>query len=268
MYTGFPATGEFHAFDIATPKEDGPASREDMSASTIISSGLTSVVIRSCFAAFVAGCAATEIIDPTQEAISPDAGVIAFSIDTSRLTKDESWIRPLGLEVEYGKDSVEVSVEGGDSRIHRFLLELPAQVFMFSEFEVESGAGIFWSRYRTGYSQPWRLAHGEITYLGRIEIEDVLISEEKEGPLFRPYAVKLVFTDKLEDDLPAWREHYELFRNSPPVRKAVTNWTGQDYLELWIKRSYGTMLDSFIKRARDGGEEPAVRGPAPEAVPN
>ena len=239
-----------------------------MGASTVISSGLTSVVIRACFAAMIAGCAATEIIDPAQQAISPDSGVIAFSIDTSRLSKDESWIRPIGLEVEYGKESVEVSVEKGKGEIHRFLLELPTQVYMFSEFEVESGAGIYWTRYRTGYSQPWKLAQGEITYLGRIEIDDVLFSEEKDGPLHRPYAVKLVFTDKLEDDLPAWRQRYELFRNPPPVRKALANWTGQDYLELWIKHTSGRVFDSFLRRAIDGGEPDPMRGPAPEDVPN
>ena len=239
-----------------------------MGASTIISSGLTSVVIRSCFAAFVAGCAATEIIDPTQEAIGPDSGVIAFSVDTTRLSKEKSWIRPIGLEVEYGEKSVEVSVEKGNGEIHRFLLELPTQVYMFSEFEVESGAGIFWTRYRTGYSQPWKLTQGEITYLGRIVIEDVLFSEEKDGPLFRPYAVKLVFTDKLEDDLPAWRAQYELFRNPPPVRKAVTNWTAQEYLELWINRSYGRTLDSYVNRARDGSQDDSRRGPVREGPPN
>ena len=261
-------TGDFPGSDICLPEEDSPGLRENMGDSNFISPGLANVLIRSCLAAFVAGCAATEIVDPAQEAIRPDSGVIAFSVDTSRLTKSDSWIRPVGLEIEYGEESVEVSLDKDKGELKRVLLELPAQAFMFSEFEVESGAGIYWSRYGTGYSQPLRLAQGEITYLGRIAVEDALFSEEKDGPLYRPYAVKLVFTDELEDDLPAWRQQYELFRNPLPVRNSIANWTGQDYLDLSIKRSSGRATESFLRRAMDGGSGDLTRGPAPEDVPN
>ena len=239
-----------------------------MRASISACSDLASIVFRTCLLMLTAGCSTMELLDPAQETISSDAAVIAFSVDKSRLTKNESWIRPLGVEIEYGEESVEISLDKNESETQRVLLELPARNFMFSEFEVESGAGIYWSRYQTGYSQPLKLAQGEITYLGRISIEDALFSEEKDGPLYRPYAVKLVFTDELEDDLSTWRQQYVLFRSPLPVRKAITNWTGQDYLDLSIKRSSGRATESFLRRAMDGGSGDLTRGPAPEDVPN
>ena len=214
-----------------------------------------------------AGCTTRAMILPDQSAIAPDSSVLAFSVNTGTTSKDRAWIRPTGINVQFGDETVSIDLDDRKSGVQRVLMEVPTTTVMFSGFEVESGAGIYWSRYQTGYSQPMTLPQGEITYLGRIEIEDARFAETAGGSRVQPYAVKLVFTDALADDLPAWRQEYQIFDTLSSVGTFAVNWTGQDYLDLWRKRSSSYYTDSYLERALEGIEGAPVRGPLPAQEP-
>jgi hypothetical protein len=106
------------------------------------------------------------------------------------------------------------------------------------------------------------LSPGEITYLGRLEIEDVKFEENADGSLGEPIAVKLVLSDALEDDQSAWEQQYKLFQNQVPNHQVVGNWAGQDYLNLgrkvWTKVIYTQNNNSRPGYSR---ERPPMRGP-------
>lgn len=233
----------------------------------IKSSGLTEITFGISLIAISAGCTTNELIHPDQATIGPDSSVIAFSVNTTTLSKHDAWIRPSGIQIRYGDEFVAIDLSQRQTGVRRVLLEVPATTVMFSEFEVESGTGIYWSRYQTGYSQPLALTHGEITYLGRIEIEDAKFAEDAGGSRAHPYAVKLVFSDALQDDLNVWQQEYEIFQNRLPVGKLVAKWTGQDYLDLWRKRFSNSFYESYLERALDGNEGDPIRGPMPTQAP-
>jgi hypothetical protein len=112
-----------------------------------------------------------------------------------------------------------------------------------SRLELVAGAGIFSKHYVTGDVQFVDLTEGEITYLGRIEIEDVEFKVKTDGSLGDPIGVKLVFVDALEDDQFAWEQQYKLFQNRVPNPQVVGNWAGRDYVILGRKvwtRTYST----------------------------
>jgi len=185
---------------------------------------------------FLAGCASTGAIDPNQVIIDPNSSVVAFSVKTGKLLEYETPIRPVQLHLRYGSESVSIRLSDGKTGLQRILLEVPAQAVLFGQFELVAGTGIFSDHYRTSDVQRMELTLGEITYLGRIEIEDVEFEENEDGSIGNPSAVKLVFADALEDDLIAWEQRYQLFQNRVPSQQVVGNWAGRNYLNLWPKK--------------------------------
>lgn len=206
-----------------------------MTASTIDYSGLIRTVNCIVLMTIFAGCSSTGVIDSNQETIDPNSSVVAFSVNTARLLEYETPIRPVKLHMYYGAESVSIRLSDGKSGLQRILLEVPAQAVSFIEFELVAGAGIFPDHYLTSGVQVMELTQGEITYLGRIEIEDIKFEENADGSLGVPITVKLVFADALEDDQFAWEQQYKLFQNRVPNQQVVGNWAGRDYLNLWPK---------------------------------
>lgn len=207
----------------------------NMTASTIDYSGLIRTVSCIVLMTIFAGCSSTGVIDSNQATIDPNSSVVAFSVNTARLLEYETPIRPVKLHMYYGAESVSIRLSDGKSGLQRILLEVPAQAVSFIEFELVAGAGIFPDHYLTSGVQVMELTQGEITYLGRIEIQDIKFEENADGSLGVPITVKLVFADALEDDQFAWEQQYKLFQNRFPNQQVVGNWAGRDYLNLWPK---------------------------------
>lgn len=214
-----------------------------MAASTIGYSGLIRIANCIVLMTISAGCTSTGVIDSNQATIDPNSSVVAFSVNTSKLLEYETPIRPVRLHINYGTESVSIRLSDGKTGLQRILLEVPAQAVLFTQFELVAGAGFFLDHYVTGDVQVMQLTQGEITYLGRIEIEDIKFEENADGSLGKPIAVKLVFSDALEDDQFAWEQQYKLFQNRVPNQQVVGNWAGRDYLNLgrkeWTKIYYG-----------------------------
>ena len=206
-----------------------------MTASTFGCAGLIRIV--SCFVlmTITAGCTSTGVIKPDQSTIDADYSVIAFSVNTSTLLKNEVPVRVERLSIQYGDEIVSIRLRGGKTGLQRILFEVPEDAILISHFELEAGAGILPDHFLAEDNQLVQLTQGEITYLGRLEIEDVKFAKNDDGSLGKPNAVKLVFADELKDDQFAWEQEYDLFQNRVPVQKIVGNWAGQDYSTLWIK---------------------------------
>ncbi len=210
---------------------------------------------------FLAGCTSTGVIDSNQATIDPNSSVVAFSVNTGKLLEYETPIRPVRLHINYGMESVSIRLSDGKTGLQRILLEVPAQNVLFTQFELVAGAGIFSDHYLTGASQAIELRQGEITYLGRIEIEDIKFEENADGSLGKPISVKLVFSDALEDDQFAWEQQYKLFQNRVPNQQVVGNWAGQDYLNLGPKsKSYPQNIGMWPGRSGAGPPGPPMGG--------
>ncbi len=211
------------------------------------------------------GCATSGLLGPRQENIDPDTSVIAFSVDHGEVTEGDIWVRPKEIHLRYGDDLVIIALRSQDAKPQRILVAVPAQDILLDRFELDSGSGIFWRRYRTGLTQPIRLAQGEINYLGRLEIRDIWFEKFTDDSVERPIAVTLDFTNVLDDDLAAWSEDYALFRNRVPVDQVVGLWGGQGYLDLWIDRKIPRSSGARINRESEFREP--MRGPQPTDKP-
>ena len=211
---------------------------------------------------FLAGCTSTGVIDSNQATIEPDSSVIAFSVNTGKLLEYETPIRPVRLHIYYAGEWVSIRLSDGKTGLQRILLEVPAQAVSFTQLDLVAGAGIFSDHYVTGDVQVAELTYGEITYLGRIEIEDIKFEENADGSLGKPIAVKLVFSDALEDDQLAWQQQYKLFQNRVPNQQVVGNWAGRDYLNLGRKQwSKGYAQKNTGRPGYSGGERTHMQGP-------
>ncbi len=235
-----------------------------MAASTIGYSGLTRIVDCFFLMTITAGCTSIGVIDPNQATIDPNSSVVAFSVNTSKRSEYETPIRPVRLHIQYGTESVSIRLSDGKTGLQRILLEAPAKAVLLNQFELVAGAGIFPDRYRTGDGIPVKLSQGEITYLGRLEIEDVKFEENTDGSHGKPIAIKLVFADELEDDQFAWEQQYRLFQNRVPNQQIVGNWAGRGNLEVWIKLWPSIYAKSTGTRSAFGVTGETPRGPRPQ----
>ena len=213
-----------------------------------------------------AGCATAGKVSPGQESIAPDSAVVAFSVNTESLFQHETYIRPSRIELRYGDKFITIDINDNKTGNERYLLELPASEISFEWFQLVAGRGIFWSRYRTAFAHNLKLVSGEINYLGRLEINDISFDAYADGPPGTPVEVQLVFTDALEDDLPAWEKDYKLFQGRTPDQRIVGNWGGQEYLYLSYVDSAAARA-SNIQKTVDGTPYDPIRGPAPERAP-
>ena len=103
------------------------------------------------------------------------------------------------------------------------------------------------------------LTQGEITYLGRVEIEDVKFEENADGSPGKPTAVKLVFADALEDDQTAWEQEYNLFQNRVPIQQIAGNWAVPDYATIWIKEWTRIYANNLRGSGYNSGHPPGTR---------
>ena len=208
----------------------------------------------------LAGCSSTGVIDSNQTTIDPNSSVVAFSVNTGKLLEYETPIRPVRLHIYYAGEWDSIRLSDGKTGLQRILIDLPAQAVSFTQLELVAGAGIFSHHYVTGHVQVMELTPGEITYLGRLEIEDIEFGENADGSVGEPIAVKLVFSDALEDDQFAWEQQYKIFQNRVPYQQVVGNWAGQDYLNLGRKSWAKSYPPSISSRLGNGSERTPSMG--------
>ncbi len=211
--------------------------------------------------AFTAGCTSTGVIGSNQASIDPNYSVVAFSVNTGKLSEYETPIRPVRLHINYGSESISIRLSSGKTGLQRILLEVPAQAVTITNLELVAGTGLFSDNYLTGDFQDMELTQGEITYLGRIEIEDIKFKENADGSLGDPITVKLVIADALEDDQLAWEQQYKLFKNRIPIQQVVEHRAGRDYLNLWRKEWNQGYVQDDTWRPATGGKRLPMRGP-------
>jgi len=216
---------------------------------------------------FLAGCTSTGVIDSNQATIDPNSSVVAFSVNTDKLLEYETPIRPVRLHIYYAGESISIRLSDRKTGLQRILLEVPAQAISFTQFELVAGAGFFSDHYVTGGVQVMELTPGEITYLGRIEIEDIKFKENADGSLGKPIAVELVFADALDDDQFAWEQQYKLFQNRVPNQQVVGNWAGRDYLNLGRKSWRNSYPQNISSRLGNGSERTPSMGSSRNSGP-
>ena len=81
--------------------------------------------------------------------------------------------------------------------------------------------------------------------MGRIEIEAVRFEENADNASSKPIAIKLVFSDALEDDLLAWKQEYKLFQDRRPHQRIVGNWGEREFVPVSIVKRQWPKLGGF-----------------------
>jgi len=190
-------------------------------------------------------------IEPSQETIDPASSVVAFSVNTRKARESElrEYGRSFGAARLYLKRGGTIRFEEGETGLQRFLFEVSAQTIELGQFALTKGASDYSPfLYGTTVDGPQiQLTPGEITYLGRIEIEDI---QFEDNPYSRPMAIKLIFSDAFEDDLLAWRQEYKIFQNRLPEKRIVASWGELEYVPVsviqWSSAGFDISLPNVV----------------------
>ena len=179
-----------------------------------------------------AGCSATGEVSPRQQSIDPEKSVFAFSFSPGEMAEAESPVQPAWIYLQYGVEVFSVPLSRGQPDPQVFLFEVPANHVYFGQIELAVGDGIVRDHYLTNSDRYLDLKRGEITYIGRIEVEDVLFQGGGEGSPGTPVAVSLSFSDAYDEDIAELEQQYELLQRQKPDRQISDNWVGQDSFAL------------------------------------
>lgn len=213
---------------------------------------------RGCLAALViAGCATPGEIDTAQESIDPDNSAFAFSFDPGVLSEHEQSVHPGWIHVRYGTEVISVPLKRGETETQRFLMEVPEDHVDLSEIELVVGDGIVLDHYLSYLNRFRVLTRGEITYLGRMTVDDVRFEDVGDGSPGIPVAVKIVFVDAFDEDIAVLQKHYQIFQHQFPYRQIDQNWPGQDYLPMHDKVWSSSRPD--LRWRRSDGPPPRPR---------
>ena len=202
----------------------------------------------------LSGCSSSlNVIKPNQATIDPKSSVVFFSVNTSTLQGCDRLVRPKQLFVTSGNAVVTIQLSVGKSGLQRYVIEVPTpgETVVFDYFAVAVGReflGLGSELYRTiGGAQQVQLTPGAITYVGRLEVEEIQFEDGTDKFPCRPTAIKLVFSGALEDDLLALKDEYKLFENRIPKQHIVGYWAPpeSEYLPLQKKAKGGSSTFSM-----------------------
>ena len=192
----------------------------------------TRIALLLCLLPLLGGCVSVQTVEPAQVTIEPSSYVVAFSVNTSTLIR--SAIKEYGGRFRashlYLKGYDTVHLSAGESGSQLFVFQPSAQVLGFGQFFVARGGTNNQYHFGTISDGPRiNLTAGEITYLGRLEIEDIQFKKSANWTTDTPIAVRLVFKDASEEDFPALQQQYEIFRDKNAVKQIPRRWGDLDY---------------------------------------
>lgn len=192
----------------------------------------TRVTIFLCLLLSLGGCAGVRLIEPAQVTIDPNSCVVAFSVNTStsRGSASKEYGGRFRASHLYLKGYDTVRLSAGESGSQMFVLEPPTQVLDFGQFFLARSGENNQYHFGTIAAGPRiNLTPGEITYLGRLEIEDIQFEKNANWTTDTPIAIKLVFKDASEDDFPPLQQQYEIFRDRNAVKQIIGRWGELEY---------------------------------------
>jgi hypothetical protein len=185
-----------------------------------------------CLLLFLGGCAGGRLVEPAHVSVDPVSRVVVFSVNTSTLKGSaikqyggHFWASHFSLR---GYETFRLS--DGDIGRQLFVLEPTKEVLQFGQFTLARGGSSKQYHFETVAPGPRvKLAPGEIAYLGRLEIEDIEFEKHNNWTTDTPTAIKLVFRDASEEDLPVLQEKYDLFRDRKAVKQIIGRWGKLEY---------------------------------------
>ena len=202
----------------------------------------------------LSGCSGLKlnVIKPNQATIDPKSSVVVFSVNTSTLQGCDRLVRPRQLSVASVNAVARIQLSEGKSGLQRYVIEVPTpgQTVVFNYFAVAVGREFLGSGselFRTiGGSPRVQLTPGAITYVGRLEVEEIQFEVGTDKFPCIPTAIKLVFSDALEDDLLALKDEYKLLQNRITKQHIVGYWAPSESEYLPLQGATGSFGGVFF----------------------
>lgn len=208
----------------------------------------------------LAGCAGIDSVRP-EDTIDPNSYYVAFSIKTTPMSAFDTDWRPNQLAVAAGSQAGKVLPVHRHDDVALFLLETAKPTLTFGRFVIGSDI-----RFATETDGPSiELAPGEITYLGRIEVRDILFRVNDERTAARPAEIALVFADRGNADLAEIGRRYPGFGDQSVINATSRTWAENDYVPLAYM--YKTYRLSKVDGDSYRRSEPAPIRPGQTAAP-
>lgn len=197
------------------------------------------------------GCAEVRLVEPAHVTIDPQSCVVAFSVNTRTL--EGSAIKKYGGRFRashlYLKGYETIRLSDGENGLQLFVLEPPTEVLEFGQFSLARGGYNKQYQFETVAAGPRiKLNPGEITYLGRLEIQDIQFEKHTKGVTDTPIAIKLEFRDASKDDFPVLQEQYGIFRDRIAVKQIIGRWGELEYEPVRFVRMTSSPLSDTLPR--------------------
>ena len=197
------------------------------------------------------GCAGARLVEPAHVTVDPKSCVVAFSVNTSTLEGNE--IKEYGGRFRashlYLRDYETIRLSDTDSGLQLFVLEPPREVLEFGQFSLARGGYDKQYQFETVAAGPQiKLTAGEITYLGRLEIEDIQFEKHTNWTTDTPIAVKLVFRDAWKDDFPVLQQRYKVFQDRIAIKQVIGRWGELEYEPVRFVRITSAPLSDTLSR--------------------
>lgn len=202
----------------------------------------------------ISGCVGSGLdqVKSDMTSINPDKAIVMFSIDTEESVEGQNlgllWLTANG---EYQRGSIRQTPSDGP--LQRFILEVPGNFVVFDTISIKYGRD-WWI---AGGSRKVELTTGKLTYVGRIEIQDIQYeknfsrstsgeSGESKWPSI-PVSIRIGFIDQSESDLTALKLKYSIFEEYAVSKDIPQNWGQHTYMPLsMIPKSVRGPMDPVL----------------------
>ena len=179
----------------------------------------------------LSGCAATGLRKAPQDmsSIDPNKAIVIFSVLAADSVEEQSlelsWIGANG-KLQFGN----VKQKPSSNPLRIFAAEIPGDRLTLRTIKIKLGRE-WW---QTTAQKQLELVTGQVTYIGRIEIQDIRFSEVLDGGFFtrsskrkkvlRPDSVRIEFSDHSESDLEFLRAEHSLLVGQTVARQIPQEW--------------------------------------------
>ena len=213
----------------------------------------------------VSGCAPVAAVKTDAQEVNPNTAVVAFSVRTSALTQFDEMLTPSRVLFS-GTDSrvmVGSRLETDESGVAYVLYEIPESGVVFNEliFGIRPG-------FKTTMPGPEiPLTRGEITYLGRLEVQDFKFELSEDSTTYTPTHVKLAFTDKSADDMAAFTSRYAMFSAQNTRQDILKSWSNFEFVPLAPQVRGTNRVQDATRSPNSIDYGPLPQRPAPSPPP-